>query len=638
MKNKNNYGFTLIELLGVIVILGIISSIAIVSYNGYVSSTRKTAYETAEKSMKEAAEGMFTDCMYDSNASTLCNSYTAPNVDQSKRVTLKDLVNADYLDNISDPQNKGSLCDQDKSYVFVYAEAPLGGSDNQNLTYKSCLACGKYTSKSCEFDLIPNKDFGINVELRLDSEKGTTYNGEWTNHKVWAKVTSGDPYQFGIKRIELARKITGPWNETSSSFIWNEEGTTKLYVRAIDYANNISEVVPLIIKVDTTAPTGDFAISGTMGNNNWYRSNVHIIPSNVSDANSGVATATVNYPDIDIDTRGIKIILTMRDNAGNVSTKETTIKMDKTNPTCSSSGGSSSWTSSNLTITGICSDNFDCNGNTSKTLSSNSAGNISPGVVYDNAGNSVTCEGRPVYIDKTSPLVSASPSTVTIQEKVDYNVWTGVNYSDPESGITSHSASINSTASLRPGNYTITYTITNGSSLSNSASRTLIVKPNNIIKYRTRDYTGWSALTTTSCVSGELCQTGTLYKHRGTSTQQDIGGCGSSAISCDYTHSICNKDGSFYPPGNCDSASFCKGHTLWCVKQDVYRGTYLAGWGDWTSDYCGGGTDRCQVTTGYQTRGYGEWSAWSTNPCYGGSLCETKSCRADSPWNGCTPG
>lgn len=106
-----------------------------------------------------------------------------------------------------------------------------------------------------------------------------------------------------------------------------------------------------------------------------------------------------------------KKTFTMYDNAGNSTVcSSSTIKVDQTAPSCSSAGGSSTWTNQNKTITGTCSDTggSNCQGNVSKPFTSNVNGSYSPGTVYDKAGNGTSCAAQQVRIDKTPPTCSAS--------------------------------------------------------------------------------------------------------------------------------------------------------------------------------------------------------------------------------------
>lgn len=87
---------------------------------------------------------------------------------------------------------------------------------------------------------------------------------------------------------------------------------------------------------------------------------------------------------------------TVYDNVGNatVCPADQTVRIDKTAPTCTSSGGSGAWTSGSRTLVGTCSDTggSNCRGNASWFI--NWQGNwtkLSPGKVYDNAGNSTDC-------------------------------------------------------------------------------------------------------------------------------------------------------------------------------------------------------------------------------------------------------
>ena len=87
---------------------------------------------------------------------------------------------------------------------------------------------------------------------------------------------------------------------------------------------------------------------------------------------------------------------TVYDNVGNsrVCPSNQTVRIDKTAPSCSSSGGSTAWTSGSRTLVGTCSDTggSGCKGNVSWLINwQGNWTNLSPGTVYDNAGNSTAC-------------------------------------------------------------------------------------------------------------------------------------------------------------------------------------------------------------------------------------------------------
>ena len=161
------------------------------------------------------------------------------------------------------------------------------------------------------------------------------------------------------------------------------------------------------VKIDKTAPS--CVSSG--GSSNWTNSNVKLL-GKCSDNGSGCKSNAERV----IEREGNWSSLspgTVTDKAGNTATcpSNQTAKIDKTAPSCVSSGGSNSWSKSNITLLGTCSDSVsDCKGNVTKMMSNDGTwNNVSPGTVYDNAGNSTTCPAnQTAKIDKTAPSCVSS--------------------------------------------------------------------------------------------------------------------------------------------------------------------------------------------------------------------------------------
>jgi hypothetical protein len=69
--------------------------------------------------------------------------------------------------------------------------------------------------------------------------------------------------------------------------IFFTEGFHTVRFRATDYAGNVTETALQTVNVDTTTPAISLTISGTVGKNGWYKTNV-TVTANVSDATSAV--------------------------------------------------------------------------------------------------------------------------------------------------------------------------------------------------------------------------------------------------------------------------------------------------------------------------------------------------------------
>ncbi len=180
-----------------------------------------------------------------------------------------------------------------------------------------------------------------------------------------------------------------------------------------DQAKN-SIVCAVDFKKDATSPS--CANSG--GSATWRNTDL-TITGTCSDATSGCVQPTVTETyttNTDTTTASPGII---KDKAGNTTTcaANQTVKIDKIAPTCTNSGGSSTWRNTNLTLTGTCSDTggSGCAGNVTKVYSTNiNSTTESPGTIYDIAGNSTVCaSNQTVKIDKIAPTCVSSGGNST---------------------------------------------------------------------------------------------------------------------------------------------------------------------------------------------------------------------------------
>ena len=182
-------------------------------------------------------------------------------------------------------------------------------------------------------------------------------NKTWTNKDY--------TYTYGCKNdkgtgcsYELISKTVTTDTDTLPDFEWKATDNT---------GNSVNcESKGLSVKVDKTAPTCNITvISGTLGRNNWYTTDVKLA-LNYSDNLSGIAaygiTTSTNADfnseketTINFDTPGITYYGYVKDNAGNVGTCNITVKRLTTPPTCnlslSGTKGNNNWYRSNVAVT-----------------------------------------------------------------------------------------------------------------------------------------------------------------------------------------------------------------------------------------------------------------------------------------------
>ena len=272
---------------------------------------------------------------------------------------------------------------------------------------------------------------GIDREAPSTPEIESEYtSGSWTNKEVVLKLSSTDNvavdyYEYKVGETE--------WLKVSGNEIKLTEDMEKVVgVRAIDTAENISEVKEVEVKIDTKKPTVEFEITE---NTTYAKSqstkvsasdNVEVTELkyawSTSDKEPTFENTFTNGDILTIDSVTGKYYLwvSVKDSAGNVTiTKTGLFYVDNTNPTCSISGNPTAWvTSATLSVTGTDTEKintkpYSWDGTTYSTTQTKgiTANGTYTAYVKDEAGNVKTCS---VTVSKVDPTAPSAPTLGTV--------------------------------------------------------------------------------------------------------------------------------------------------------------------------------------------------------------------------------
>ena len=146
----NKKGFTMLELLAVIIILGILMSLAYTSISKYLNQARNATYDDFEQNIKDGVANYLID-----------HTGSIPNEGESLVVDVKKLVCEGYVEDLQDPRESSKTCNLE-SYAIVKRNNDT--SSNMDIEYSACLKCSGYTSPACS-----NSISGI-PRLKADSD------------------------------------------------------------------------------------------------------------------------------------------------------------------------------------------------------------------------------------------------------------------------------------------------------------------------------------------------------------------------------------------------------------------------------------------------------------------------------------
>lgn len=194
----------------------------------------------------------------------------------------------------------------------------------------------------------PVKSLNVRIDksaphTSLQIINGTKGDNDWYVTQVDVTLTSSDNVS-GVAKIQYSLDAIN-WHDYYGYTIgWNGDGIQSLYYRAVDAAGNVETARALTIPFDSRKPVSTVSLSGTLGNNNWYKGSV-TATINASDYLPGSGLARIEYSldgtawstytvPVVFDADGT-YALTYRtvDKAGNVeATKSSTFKIDTTPP------------------------------------------------------------------------------------------------------------------------------------------------------------------------------------------------------------------------------------------------------------------------------------------------------------------
>lgn len=253
------------------------------------------------------------------------------------------------------------------------------------------------------------------------TQSTTTFPVSWSTSDVGA----------GIQDVTLYVSDNGgpfsAWrqNVTDMSVTFSGVGshTYGFYTIARDLVGNVEAAksgaeatTTITAPVDNTPPLIVPQISGTLGNNGWYRSNV-TVTWNVSDPESGISSTTgCASTTLTNDVAGVTLSCSAMNGAGLSTIFPLGIKIDKTPPVATASiapaPNASGWNNTSVTVSFTGTDNLSgidyCT--SPVTVTSEGTGQTVSGTCTDKAGNVSTAAVAKVNIDKTPPVIVGMPA------------------------------------------------------------------------------------------------------------------------------------------------------------------------------------------------------------------------------------
>lgn len=386
-----------------------------------------------------------------------------------------------------------------KQYLRFFTDGDIPSLSNENIwsTYTEDL---KFNSENAE-SLIVRVTDGLNIVqsentyniTQIDTTAPTcVWNGESTSWRKsatialrcedkksgcatsstndWKYETSGITKQTENLSYTISDKVGNKVTCSKTANVFVDSKAPRLNIQAYEYKN--SDGTRGSLKFETSSSGGissgyeikgwkyygyylDFDVDDSNGSGiknwkwEWNGSGSATLYTNIIGNNEKTMEANTNKTTFTHTVTGSGaryLVITITDNAGNITKYPIKMYIDRNSPTCGTySGGSTTWTKNNRTISVTCSDSFSgcTKASFSKTFSSTVATDYAGITISDNAGNSTVCTAiQNIYVDKCTSMTSSTSysdwgswGACTNGLQYSYRTKTVTNYSTTGSGL-----------------------------------------------------------------------------------------------------------------------------------------------------------------------------------------------------------